>query len=334
MTTDDIARELGVSKSTVSRALSGKGRISQATRQKIQDFVRENGIQQEKLPDSRDAGKAKTQNIAVVIPTDAYSESIPFFHECLLGISEVAAMLRYHVLIVTGTMNDISDIQKLVELDKVDGVILLRSVEGDRVLKYLADIQFPTGLVGTCDYDDVVQVDVDNRLAAESLVSILIGQGYRKFAMVAGDMGYRVNKSRVQGYRDALEKQGIPVEQQLYYPNFTRMELIDSVINDVLGGKAECIVCGDDVICTRLMSRLQAEGWRIPRDVSIVSLCSSSNLDCFSPAVTVIHISSRREGSVVCKQLINRLNGENYEKKTTLTYEVMLRKSIGRLYRG
>jgi DNA-binding LacI/PurR family transcriptional regulator len=329
ITFDEIAKELGVTKSTVSRALSGKGRIGEGTRNRIQSYAREQGIwQQEK----QTAGPSKTQNIAVVIPTDAYTTSVPFFQECLLGISEVAAMLKYNVLITIGTPSDISGIQALVEKKEVDGIILLRNMEDDRLLKYLAEIHFITGLSGTCNYEEVIQVDIDNRAASESLVSLLIGQGYRRFAMVVGDAAYHVNRCRCQGCYDALDKHGLPREQQMFYTNFVNMELIDSIISDMFAGKVECIVCGDDVICTRIMSRLQAEGYRIPKDISIASLYNSTNLECFSPAVTALNVSERQVGNMLGKQLINRLRGETYNTKTNLGYEILLRKSTGKMY--
>ena len=75
-----------------------------------------------------------TGNLAAVIPADAYTAGFPFFQESLLGISEVAGMLKYHVMLVTGVANDISGLAELVEGEKVDGAVLLRSIEGDRLL--------------------------------------------------------------------------------------------------------------------------------------------------------------------------------------------------------
>ncbi|WP_408609517.1 LacI family DNA-binding transcriptional regulator [Anaerocolumna sedimenticola] len=324
-----MAKNLGVSKSTVSRALSGKGRIGETTRIKIRSYAQKHGKWQ---GDKQAAEHSKTKNIAVVIPTDAYTTSIPFFYECLLGVSEVASMLKYSVLITIGAPGDISGIQALVEKNEVDGLILLRNIEDDKLLKYLVENHFPTGLAGTCNYEEVIQVDIDNRAASESLVSLLIGQGYRRFATVVGDSAYHVNRCRCQGCYDAFDKHGLPREQQMFYPNFVNMELIDSIISDMFARKIECIMCGDDVICTRIMSRLQAEGYRIPRDISIASLHNSTNLDCFSPAVTSINVSGRQVGNMVSKQLINRLKGEAYNAKTNPGYEILLRKSIGKMY--
>ncbi|MDL2301002.1 LacI family transcriptional regulator [Lachnospiraceae bacterium OttesenSCG-928-D06] len=324
MTIAEIAKNLGVSKSTVSRALSGKGRISENTRLRIQTYVKEHNeafLKLEALP------SAKTQNIGVVIPADAYNTSIPFFQECMLGICEAANLLKYDVLMIRGTAYDISGIQQLVEKRKVDGIILTRSMEGDRGLKYLTDIHFPTGLIGSCDYDEVIQVDTDNKEASHSLISMLVDRGFRKFALITGDATYSVNVKRCQGFLNALEQKHIPKEHQLFYSNVVNMEIIDSVLRDIINKRVECIVCGDDVLCTRIMSRMQAEGYRIPLDVSIVSLYNSTNLECFSPAVTAINISAKQLGNMIARQMIAHLDNHEYEHKTVLDYEILFRKS-------
>lgn len=111
MTIEQIAKDLGVSKSTVSRALSGKGRIGEETREKIHTYAAENGFD---MPAKAPASLVKTRNIGVTIPADAYNISIPFFQECLLGICEAAGQLEYDVLIINQTFNDISGIRSIV----------------------------------------------------------------------------------------------------------------------------------------------------------------------------------------------------------------------------
>ena len=98
-------------------------------------------------------------------------------------------------------------------------------------------------------------------------MSVLIGQGYRKFAFVAGDMQYRVNQNRSEGCYAALKQYGLDMEQQCYYTDFRNSEPIENYICDMIEKRVECIVCADDVICTRFMSCLQAQGYRIPDDM-------------------------------------------------------------------
>ena len=331
MTIDEMARDLGVSKSTISRALSGKGRIGEETRQRIRNYAKENDF----TPKTNiRLNRAQTRNIGIVISSDAYAASIPFFQDCLFGVCEAALLQEYNVLITTRTDYDITGIQTLVEKKKVDGIILTRSMEDDRALKYLTGLDFPVGVTGTCSNNNVIQVDCDNRAASESLTSILIGRGYRRFAMILGNLAYSVNRRRSEGVRNAIEKSGLIAEQQIFYTGFEKVDFIDNIIGEIMSRKVECIICGDDVICTKIMSRLQAEGYRIPMDISVASLYNSSNLNCFSPAITTVNISAREVGNVIGKQMINYLSGNEYVPKSILEYDILFRKSTIMTYNG
>lgn len=322
MTVKEIAEELGVAPSTVSRALSGKGRIGEATKKRVINYMAEH-----ELLENRGNTKKRNGNLGVILPSDVYVSNVPYFQECILGICETAAVLGHDVLIATATANDISGIRTLVEKEKVDGIILTRSMEDDKAIHYLSDLGFPVGVTGHSDKKEVIQVDTDNEAAAEALTSFLIEKGYQRFALITDNLDYSVNRSRYKGFCKALRKNGIEKEKQFFYNNSINLDVIDSVINDLLIHKVECIVCGDDVICTKIMSSLQAEGYRIPRDISVASLYNSSNLDCFTPPVTTVNVSAKRIGNVICKQMIHYLTGKEYQPKTLIDYEILVRKS-------
>lgn len=323
MTQDEIAKSLGVSKSTVSRAFSGKGRIGERTREKILEYAG----QQTGISGGVKHRTGATRNLGVILPADVYSNGGPYFQECILGICETASFLDYDVLIATGTANDVSGIRKLVEKDKVDGIILTRTIEDDRALQYLTEIHFPVGLTGICSDSEVIQVDVDNEAAAENLTSLLIGRGYREFALVIDDMEYVVNQSRYRGFCNALRKNGIPQERQKICSGPLRVDMLDSILGSLIAQKVECIICGDDIICTRVMSSLQAEGYRIPKDVAVASLYNSPNLDCFSPSITAVNVSAKQVGNMISRQMIGFLEGREYQKKTIMDYEILMRRS-------
>ncbi len=331
MTIQEIAEALGISKSTVSRALSGKGRISEETRQRIQDYINQNREDGGADDQNQEPRQQLTHCIAVVMPADVYVSGTPFFQNCLLGISEAASMLQYDVLIVAGMMHDISGVQSLVEKHKVDGVLLMRGVDEDRVLRYLVEMGIPTGLVGSCNYKEVIQVDIDQKSASEAMMIHLLGLGYRRFATIVGNTTYGVNRKRYGGLMESMEKMGITREHNILFSNYTQMELVDGVVEKILANKTECIICGDDEICTSVMSNLQSKGYRIPRDISIVSLHSSTNLECFSPSVTAVNVSAKRLGNLVTRQLIHCLQGKEYEEKTVLDCEILFRKSTRKM---
>lgn len=323
MTLDEIARNLGVSKSTVSRALSGKGRIGEETRKRINDYVKYNQETSSREKKIRQV----THNIGVVLPDDVYHGGGTYFQNCLFGICEAASSFGYNVLIATTKGYDISELRLLVENGKVDGIILTRSLRDDNVLQYLVENHFPTAITGRCKYDEVIQIDTDNEGAAERMTSLLIGKGFKKLALLVNDMTLSVDRKRYSGFCKALLKNGISQSEQLFYNNSVKMEFLDSIIENIIGNKVECVVCGDDVICTMIMSKLQAEGYQIPRDIAVASLYNSKNLDCYSPAVTAVKVGGAQMGNIAGKQLIQRLNGKHYESKIIVDYEIVFRKS-------
>lgn len=329
MTLDEMARELGVSKSTVSRALSGKGRIGEDTRQKIVEFAK----RQEEVMGRKQAQNFATRNLGVVLPADVYLNGGAYFYECILGICETANFLDYEVLITSATASDISGIRKLVGKRKVDGIILTRGMEDDKALRYLTDIGFPTGLTGICGRSGAIQVDTDNEGASETLTAMMISRGYRRFALVLDCMEYNVNKSRHRGFCNALLRDGLSPKKQMVVSGPLKVDLMDSLVQELVDRKVECIICGDDIICTKVMSNLQAEGYRIPKDVSVASLYNSANLDCFSPSITAVNVSARQVGNTISRQMVNYLEGKEYQQRTIMDYEILVRRSTSGISR-
>jgi DNA-binding LacI/PurR family transcriptional regulator len=323
MTLGEIAQELGLSKSTVSRALSGKGRIGKETSDLVKNFVNNH----DHAAREQEFVKTSTHNIGVVLPADIYYGAGDFFQNCLLGICEEASMFGYNVLITTGKLHNISEMQSLVENRRVDGIILTRSLKEDKALQYLTDIHFPTALTGTCQYDEVIQVDTDNEGAAEKMTSMLIGRGFRKFALLVKDMNFVADKNRYDGFCKALLKNGISEQNQLFYNGSVKMEFLDSIIDNLIIQKVGCVICGDDEICTMIMSKLQSEGYQIPRDIAVASLYNSPNLECYSPAVTAVNVAAAQMGNMACKQLIQRLLNRKYETRAMINYDIIFRKS-------
>ena len=110
-TIDDIARELGVSKTTVSRAISGKGRIGQATRERVLAFIKEHDYRPNVV--ARGLAQRKTYNIALLMPKDYVATEFLFFKDCMNGICEVASEYNYDIIISMIDGEDISQIQRL-----------------------------------------------------------------------------------------------------------------------------------------------------------------------------------------------------------------------------
>ena len=327
MTIEQMAEQLGVSKSTVSRALSGKGRIGKETRERVLALA-----QKEERKPRRLSEPEKTGNIAVVLPADAYRTAGEYFHECLIGICEEASSREYDVVLTGVTGSDSDDIERLVRKKKIDGVILTRTMEHDRVIENLTAMQIPVAVTGSVDNEFVIQVDTDNERASQDLTAYLISRGYRRFAIVLDYMEYIVNRQRYNGFCKALYQKGIPYEWSPLEFGINKYGIIQNLVRELMSKRIDCVVCGDDIICTSLLSALLAEGYRIPRDIGIASLYNSTNLSCFSPAVTTVNVQTTKVGRMVCSQLLNALDGKEYQKKSYIDYELLVRKSTDRMF--
>ena len=174
-TIEDIARELGVSKTTVSRAISGKGRISQATRDRVQAFIKEHDYRPNVV--AKGLAQRKTYNIALLMPKDYVATEFLFFKDCMNGICEVASSYDYDIIISMIDGEDVSQIQRLEANRKVDGIIVSRTVVSSKVQKYLKNCKEPYILIGPSSDPEVPFVDNKNQEAGKELTSIMLMKG-------------------------------------------------------------------------------------------------------------------------------------------------------------
>ena len=166
-TIEDIARELGVSKTTVSRAISGKGRISQATRDRVRAFIKEHDYRPNVV--AKGLAQRKTYNIALLMPKDYVATEFLFFKDCMNGICEMASSYEYDIIISMIDGADVSQIQRLEANRKVDGIIVSRAVVSSKVQKYLKNCKEPYILIGPSSDPEVPFVDNKNQEAGKEL---------------------------------------------------------------------------------------------------------------------------------------------------------------------
>ena len=157
----EIARSLGVSPTTVSRALSGNGRVGRETREKILNYIEKNGI----VPHSRGTryGDRRSMNIAVVLPGEDEYAQLPYFTKILMALYDFFYVCGYHVLIVRTQGGDIEALKGIIKKHKVDGVVLTRILDDCEDIRFLKEKGVPFVVTGSIDDDEVYQVDVDQR---------------------------------------------------------------------------------------------------------------------------------------------------------------------------
>lgn len=324
-TIEDIARELGVSKTTVSRAISGKGRIGQATRQRVLDFIEEHDYRPNVL--AKGLAQRKTYNLALILPKDYAVTEFPFFKDCMNGICEVASAYDYDIIISMAGEDDLSQIRRIEANRKADGIIVSRSIVNSELQKYLKKSQIPFVLIGSSKDPEVLSVDNKNREASRELTSVLLMKGAQKLALLGGNHTFYVTDSRCQGFLDAYENTGKQADQNLIFKDCDNQSAVNEAVSRSLENGAEGIVCMDDVICNMCMISLHEKNIRIPEDMKVASLYDSHSLEYNDPPVTGVKFDTVRLGKLVCAKLLRKLGETPEEDTRPLGYQVILRES-------
>lgn len=325
LTIADIAQELGVSKTTVSRAMSGKGRIGEETRKRVQAYIEAHHYSPNVV--AKGLAQNKTFNLGLVLPGDYNIVELPFFQKCMMGISRTASEAGYDVLLSMVTADKITQLERAVTNRKIDGAILTRTLADDAPMRYLQENGVPFVAIGSTDEAKVVQIDNDHRGACRELTGRLLDGGIRSLALIGGREEYIVTKNRLLGFEDAFaEHPGWDGSRQTFL-NIEDEGEVEKIVESLLTERVECIVCMDDFLCGCVLNVLQTRRAAVPEQVQVVSFYDSSTLANRIPTVTSIRFNVEELGRKACGMLLRMLDGEEAQGRTLLGYEVRMRES-------
>ncbi len=324
ITIEDVALALGVSKTTVSRAISGKGRVGEATRNRVLLYIQENGYVPNAI--AKSLASSRTYNIGLSMPEEYSLIDLPFFQKCMMGICEYAGNNDYDVVITKTGADDVSQLARMVDNKKVDGVIISRTLIKDAPVELLKEKGIPFVTIGSSNDQEVIQIDNDHESACAMLTSILFKQGIEKIALLCGDSTHVVTNSRCRGFVKALREAGVK-EPEEYVFKETTGNYLEKVVNEILDKEYDCILCMDDSICLRVLDILKNEGVEIPKDIKVASFYNSSTLERNTPSITSLKFDAKELGITAAKVLIDVINEREVSKKTLLGYEISMKES-------
>lgn len=325
LTIGDIAQELGVSKTTVSRAISGKGRIGEETRRRVLEYIEDHHYSPNVV--AKGLAQNKTFNLGLVLPGDYNIVELPFFQKCMMGISRVASAQGYDVLVSMVTAERIAQLERVVTNRKIDGAILTRTLTDDAPMRYLAKNKVPFVAIGSSEDGQAVQIDNDHKSACREMTESLLHHGVKKIALIGGSEDYMVTRNRLRGFEEAFAKRGNWAGEKQIFLNVGDSHEVDRIVDKLLTERVECIVCMDDFLCGSVLNILQQQRIAVPEQMQVVSFYDSSMLANRLPAVTSIRFDVEELGRKACELLLRMLDGEEVERRTLLGYEVCMRES-------
>ena len=329
LTIDDIARELGVSKTTVSRAISGKGRISAATRDRVQAFIELHNYRPNAA--AKGLAESRTYNLALVLPRDFINLDIPFYRRSMSAICEEAFFHDYNVMVCLSTDNDHSSLTRTLDYRKVDGVILTRTVENDDMLDLLTKRGIPFATLGSLPARNqgaaMVEADHNQIDGCREFSRLFLGKSRERTALLGNDLNYVVNQSRMLGFRQACQELNLSMDMTPVRVGINDQESCTAAVDELLKQGVRRFACMDEDICIRTWRALKQNGLTVPADAELISLSDSDLLARPDVSISALNFDSAELGRSACRELLNALCDKPYDPKPLLGYEICLRNS-------
>jgi len=319
-----IAEELGVSPSTVSRALNNTGRISNELREKIIKLAEKYNY----IPNEAAKGlRTKSSMLLGLIVPDIAN---PYYVNVARGAQDEADRYGYSIAICN--TDDKPDLEKkrIITLVKkqVDGLLVFNFFNNDETLELLKTLSIPIVLFNPPPRNyKFVHIKHDTSVIS-SLLAYLLNKGYRKIAHIAGDQRTIVGKLRLRHFVHFLKSHNIPLKEEwiiesdfTYKGGYNAMKRLLS-----LGERPRAVWAANDIMAIGAMDAIKEAGLSIPKDTAVAGCDDIEYASLVSPKLTTISKPKYELGVVAVKLLVNLIRGEEIGIKT-LKDELIIRES-------
>lgn len=312
MTMKDIARELGVSVATVSRALQNSPRISEQRRQMIQQFAREHNFTPNILAESLRHSRVQPMKvIGVIIPEFVHY----YFSTILRGIEEEASAHGYRIMVAQSGEHYEREVQLCQSFyeNKVCGVIVSQAKDTQNYDHFNRLIDAGVPLVfydRICTGLNTSRVVVDDYMGAFNAVNYLINTGCRRIAYYGSQMNLEIAKNRFNGYKDALLKNRLPFDETLTRICDNRQDA-EMITPNMFDGDRypDAFFAVNDDTALGILYTVKRMGLRVPEDISICGFSNGVRAVSCDPMLTTVEQQGLRIGEEAANVLIGHVEG-------------------------
>jgi DNA-binding LacI/PurR family transcriptional regulator len=315
VTIKDIAKALGLSTSTVSRALRDSYEISPETKKLVLEYAEK--INYHPNPIALSLKERRSRTIGVIVAEIANS----FFSQIINGIESIAYSKGYNVIIAQSRESFDREMMNLQYLTSrsIDGLIISVSAE-TKDFSYLKELHqkgmpivFFDRIVDEIDTHKVI---VDSYTGAYNATAHLIKSGYRQIAAVANLSFLSITKERLGGYKAALADNGIPINDELIkYCHHGGMIVseVEDAVNEILQNnpKPDAILATSDKLTTGCLRILKAKGIDVPSEMALVGFSNTDLTELLDPPLTVIKQPAFEMGELATSLLLDLIESKH-----------------------
>lgn len=331
-TLKDVAKKVGKSTTTVSRALNDFDDISSETKERVRRAAAELGY----IPNTtaQRLQKKYTDTIGLVIPTFGPRFSDPFFSEFLAGVGNKAASFGYDLLVSTRPpgQDELQTYQSILRGRRVDGFVVVRTRRHDERIDLLIKHNFPFVAFGRTEKQDFPFVDEDGTLGMALVTEHLVSLGHTRLACIAPPPELMFTHHRLNGVQQMLAEHGLQIspEMMLNGDLTQRSGYAQTRLLLDLPNPPTAILACNDLMALGAMSAIQERGLEVGKDLSITGFDNIPLAENSHPPLTTVQQPIYQIGSLVCEMLIHRIRKEPLQQeKVILQPSLVIRRSTG-----
>jgi LacI family transcriptional regulator len=314
-TMDDIARETGLSRMTVSRAISNTGYCSEQTRRRVLAAARKLDYHVNSL--ARQLSSNRTCLVGVIAPFN-WLVGTYYFGQIMLGIQQALSGTSYHVALFDSQSEDFdNDGHKCANLcrqRRVDGLIVIAPGRNDRFPSTFAGLKMPLVVVGSSLREQSISyVDVDNYGAASEMTHYLVRLGHKDIGFLGGGSDRRDAASREQAFRRTLRAHSLPVNEKWIVQGDYEVRKAFHIAVDLLTRESRptAIFAANDLMAYGVLDAAKVLRLNVPKDLSVVGFDDlEGSAECVPPLTTMAQ-PMKQLGQVAASYLLGWLNSDD-----------------------
>lgn len=328
VTMRDVARQAGVSITTVSHVLNNSRPVSDELRQRVESAMSELGYVPNRA--ARSLRTQKSYTIAVIIP----DITNPFYPAFARGIQDTAEAEGYNLVLYNsdGDPDKEADCLRTARHSHVDGIVGVFFHLRVRDLAPLLEARLPIvrflprpSATGDLPLDSLY---LDNLAAAHSVVDFLVERGHQHIAIVSGDAG--PGDARLQGFQQGMEAHKLPSDYVIESQDFSEtggLAAVETLLK--MQPRPSAVFAANDLLAIGLMQGVQAAGLRVPEDLAIVGFDDIPAARYVSPALTTVSQFQETIGQRAAAMLLEHLASPEplSGRCVQLPYQLMIRQS-------
>lgn len=316
-TLKDIAKELNVSISTISRVVNNKEYVHPKTRKIVLEGLQKFNYVPNQV--ARSLKKMSTKTVGILVPD--ISEN--FFSQIIKGIDDILGEYDYSIILADSSESAKKEEKylKLLYQNRIDALVLATVASEYSALDMYFTNNIPVIFVDNIPYieRDIDCVILNNSKASIIAVNHLINSGNKKIAIITGNPKETTGSERLEGYKKALKQNNIPIDKNLIkfgdYKENTGYSCTEELLNNIDKHPFTALYVGSEKMTYGAIKAIHEHGLQIPEDISLVGFDVHDKSGLISPGITTIRQPEKSIGNIVADLIVKRIHEKNQLKK-------------------